>query len=158
WRSFKDVAILISFITNFIVIVILLFVVLLIFQIKTFAADQLINGLYKSFVGLDESHIITTINVSEPALPVNLNIPLQQNTKVTLTDDVLLSGAKTSFILNGVPVSTTATIVLPKGLALPVALNLNVPVSSSIPVNLKVPVNIAVADTQLHDPITSLRS
>src|SRR4051812_12867723 len=88
WNSFKDIAILISFITNFILIIVLLFVGLLIFQIKGLVQDQLINGLYSSFVGLDGAHIVTTISVSEPKLPVKLSIPLQQNTNVTLTDNV----------------------------------------------------------------------
>jgi hypothetical protein len=159
WNSFKDIAILISFIVNFILIVVLVFVVLLIFQIKAFVSDQLINGLYKSFAGLDQAHIVTTINVSEPHLPVQLNIPLQQDTTVTLTKDVTISGARTAFTLSdGTTLRGTVSIVLPKGSALPVALDLSVPVDSSIPINLKVPVDIALDKTQLHDPFVYLRT
>ena len=159
WNSFKDVAILISFITNFILIIVLLFVGLLIFQIKNYASDQLITGLYKSFVGLDSAHIITNINVNDPALPVKLNIPLNQDTTVVLTSDVQISRAQTSFTLgDGTTLHGVVTITLPKGLSLPVALNLSVPVDSSIPINLNVPVDIPLDKTQLHDPFSNLRS
>ena len=158
WRGFKDIAIIISFITNFVLIVVLLFVVLLLFQIKSFVQDSLINGLYTSFVGLDQAHIVTTINVNDPAIPVKLNIPLQQNTTVTLTKDVQISGARTAFTLSdGTTLHGAVTITLPANTQLPVALDLSVPVDSSIPINLKVPVDIALDQTQLHDPFANLR-
>ncbi|HVO43183.1 MAG TPA: hypothetical protein VMT34_11190 [Aggregatilineales bacterium] len=158
WHGFKDIAILLSFITNLVLIVVLLVVVLMVFQIKAFLSDQLINGLYKSFAGLDQAHIVTTVNVSEPALPVKLNIPLQQNTTVTLTRDVQISGARTAFTLSdGTTLHGSVTIVLPQGSQLPVALDLHVPVDSSIPVNLKVPIDIPLDHSQLHDPFVNLQ-
>src|SRR5205814_10677651 len=65
WNGFKNFAILFSFIANFVLVIVLLFVVLLIFQIKNGIAEPLLVGLHSSFVGLDEARILTTIKVDD---------------------------------------------------------------------------------------------
>src|SRR4030042_2959052 len=96
WNTFKNVAILLSFIVNFVLIVVLLIVLSLAFQIKDGIAQPLINGLHSSFVGLDQAHIITSINVKDTinvrdtiivndTIPVRLNILLQTAPTVVLT-------------------------------------------------------------------------
>ena len=158
WSAFQGIAIAISFIINFILIVTLLIVVTLLFDIKRGILQPLVNGLYSSFVGLDQSAILTTIHVSD-TVPVNLNIPLKTNTTVILTSDVPIR-ANASFNLpgGGGTINGMVNIVLPTGLKLPVALDLMVPVNDKLPVTLNVPVNIHVQDTQLHDPISQLQS
>ncbi len=169
WNGFKNVAILFSFVVNFVLIVVLLFVVLLIFQIKNGIAQPLINGLYGSFAGLDEARILTNINVKDSirvndTIPVKLNIPLQQDTVVVLTKDVPLRVSASFTLRDGTTLNGTVAITLPTGLQLPVALNLNVPVDSTlpidlhVPINLNVPVDIPLNQTQLHDPFSNLRS
>jgi hypothetical protein len=108
-----------------------------------------------------------------------LNIPLKQNTTVTLLADVPLTlpakfNLSTSEGAANLPGSVRLS--LPAGLKLPVALDLNVPVDSplpisipvpidlkvpvnlTVPVHLKVPVDIPLDKTQLHDPFDKLRS
>ncbi len=169
WNTFKNVAILFSFIVNLILVIVLAVIVLQIFQIKSGILEPLVTGLHSSFVGLDQAHIITSINVKDSimvadTIPVKLNIPLQQNTIVTLTQAVPLR-ANTSFTLrDGTTLNGTVNLSLPAGMQLPVSLNLNVPVDSTLPINLqvpidlKVPVNIPLSETQLHDPFNKLRT
>jgi hypothetical protein len=168
WNTFKTIAILFSFIVNFVVILVLLFVVLLIFQIKNGIAQPLINGLYSSFAGLDQAKIVTTINVDDTInvkdiIPVRLDIPLQQETNVVLTREVPLRVPASFTLRDGTTLNGTVSIALPAGLSLPVALDLHVPVDSTlpidikVPVHLKVPVNIALSETQLHDPFANLQ-
>jgi hypothetical protein len=158
WNAFRNIAIAISFIINFVLIVTLLIVVTLLFGIKGGILQPLVNGLYGSFVGLDQSTILTTIHVSD-TVPVKLNIPLQTNTTVILTSDVPIR-ANASFNLpgGGGTINGMVNIVLPTGLKLPVSLDLLVPVNDKLPVVLNVPVNIRVQDTQLHDAISQLQS
>jgi len=156
WNAFKAVAILLSFVINFILIIVLLVVLQQLFVIKTGIVQPLINGLHSSFVGLDEARIITTIKVQD-TIPVKLDIPLQQNTVVTLTGDVPLRVAAAFTLADGTTLRGQVAITLPKDLQLPVALNLNVPVDSSLPITLNVPVDIPLNQSQLHDVADRLR-
>ncbi len=168
WNAFKTIAILFSFIMNFIFLLVLLILVLLIFQIKNGIAEPLVAGLHSSFVGLDQARIVTSINVKDTitvadTIPVKLNIPLQQDTDVVLTQNVPIRANASFTLRDGTTLNGVVSITLPSGLRLPVALNLNVPVDSSLPINLKVPINLNVpvdiplANTELHDPFDRLR-
>jgi hypothetical protein len=180
WNTFKSIAIWFSFIMNFILLLVLLFVVALIFQIKTGIAEPLLVGLHSSFVGLDQARILTTIEVNDhirvndkivvnDTIPVKLNIPLKTETNVTLTRAVPLRLPTTFTLRDGTPLSGTVDLALPAGLQLPVQLDLivpvdeplpitlNVPIDLQVPVNLKVPVDIPLNQTQLHDPFDKLR-
>ncbi len=158
WQGFMNVAVLLSFIMNFVFLIVLIILVILIFDIKRGLVQPIVDGLHSSFVGLDQSTIISTVKV-DSAVPVDLMIPLQTNTTVTLTGDVPVR-ANATFNLpgGGGTINGSVSIVLPTGLNLPVSLNLIVPVHDHIQVKLDVPVNIRVQDTQLHDPIDQLRS
>jgi hypothetical protein len=160
WTAFKNVAILFSFIMNFVLIIVLLIVGMFLFDIKTGLAEPILGGLYSSFVGLNEARIITTIQVQDTinvkdqiqvvdkinvkdVIPVVLDIPLQQNTVVVLTEPVPLRVGAT-LTGQGINVTGTVAITLPQGLRLPVALDLRVPVDSQLPIDLQVPVNLNV--------------
>lgn len=155
--AFWKFATLFSFAVNLILILVLAVVVMLIFNIKNSIAQPLVGGLYGSFVQMDNASIVTTIQVSDQ-LPVQFDLPLNQNTIVTTTAPVLITGA-TVDIQGGILTLSNAptTILLPPGTALPVQLNLVVPVSQTIPVHLNVPVNIALNQTDLHTPFSHLR-
>lgn len=156
--AFWKFATLFSFIVNFILVLVLLFVVGLLFDIKNSIAQPLVGGLYGSFVQMDSSHIVTTIEVND-TLPVQFDLPLKQQTEVVISRDTLITGASVS-IQGGVLIITDAptTILLRQGTPLPIQLDLIVPVSQTIPVRLLVPVNIALDQTDLHTPFSRLRN
>jgi hypothetical protein len=174
-EAFWKGATLFSFVVNFILVLVLLFALLLIFDIKRGIAHPLLGGLYESFVDMDEASIKTTIQVNDTImvtdiitvddhLPVVFNLPLSTNTTVTLTEPIPLPN--TLVYLNGAPVP--ADIVLAAGTPLKIKLDLTVPVSQSVPVLLRVPVNlkvpvslnvpvdIALDQTELHRPFVNL--
>jgi hypothetical protein len=135
------------------------------FGLKALVSDQLIGGLYNNFVRMDESHIVTTINVSDTiqvndSIPVEFDLPLQQNTEVRLTQDTPIKKAR--IYLNGVAVPLD--LVLREGTRLNIALDLVVPVRQrvpvvlNVPVNLQVPVDIALNQTDLHEPFVGLQN
>jgi len=138
WNSFKTVALLISFTTNMVFLIVLLLLLMQIFQIKNGVVEPLVDGLHRNFVGLDEAVIIRSIEVNDE-IPVQFDLPLNQVTNVVLTQDVPLA-ANATFTLpgGGGMINGRVDLVLPRDLILPVQLNLTVPVDTRIPINLPV--------------------
>ena len=153
----KGFMILFSFIVNLILIIVVVVLALTIFDLKNNIVTPLVGGLHSSFVGLDEATIDWTIPVRD-TIPVVLNIPLQTNTVVTLTEPVPLV-VNAVITLPGVGVLNNASVnlTLPEGLPLPVQLDLNVPVDQELDVEMDVRTIIPINGTQLHDPISNLR-
>jgi hypothetical protein len=162
-EAFWKFATVFSFVVNFVLIIVLLLVAGLVFQIKQAIAKPLIGGLHTSFVDMDQAHITTSILVSDTLLvkdsmPVVFDLPLQQNTTVTLVKDTPVQNAV--IYLNNQPVPLN--LILRQGTELGISLSLTVPVSQTIPVALSVPVmmhvpvDIPLSQTELHSPFTHL--
>ena len=162
--AFWTIASVLSLTVNAILILILLVLGRQLFALKDLVQEGLIGGLYTNFVLMDQAHIQTTIEVKDTIqvsdkIPVVFDLPLQQDTVVTLVEDVSIP--ETIVYLNGSPVRTT--VVLPQGTPLNITLDLVVPVNATIPitlqvpVTLKVPVDIALDQTELHAPFTGLQ-
>jgi hypothetical protein len=154
----------ISLAVNIILFVVLIILGTQIFNLKAVLEDQLIGGLYDSFVQMDEANITTTIVVSDTiqvkdSLPVVFSLPLQQETEVVLTRDAPIRRA--TVFLNGAPVPTD--IILRRGTRLNIYLDMSVPVNQVIPVELDVPVHLTVPvdiplnQTELHQPFVGLQ-
>jgi len=145
-----------SLIINVILVVIMLTMGVQINNLKT-TLNGLLSGLYGSFVEMDKASITTTITL-DTQIPLNFTLPIQQNTDVTLIDSVTIPNANIVINSGGFNINAPARVTLPAGTNLPIALNLAVPVQISIPVTLQIPVNIPLAQTELHQPITSLQN
>lgn len=145
-----------SFIVNIVLLVVVIGLAALLFDIKNNVVTPLVAGLHSSFVGLDQATIDWTIPVRD-SIPISFDLPLEQSTIVTLTDDVPL----TVFASISAPPlqlsSATVFLTLPAGTQLPVALDLDVPVSTDVDVDLDVRAVIPLNQTQLHDPFENLR-
>jgi hypothetical protein len=162
--AFWNVASLVSLMVNAILIAVIILLARDLFAIKHLVSDQLIGGLYQNFVAMDNSHIVTNIQVHDTIqvndkIPVVFDLPLKQDTQVKLTKDTPVRNA--TIFLNGQAVPLD--IVLRKGTALNISLDLSVPVSQTVPVvlnvpvNLNVPVDIALDKTDLHQPFVGLQ-
>src|SRR5687768_11221103 len=86
----KNFMIVFSFVVNLVLVIVVVTTGLLLFDIKRNVAMPLVAGLHSSFVGLDQATIDYTIPVRE-MIPIDLNIPLQTTTVVSLTQAVPLS-------------------------------------------------------------------
>lgn len=143
----------ISVITNIVLLIIVAVLLLTIFDIKNNIASPLIQGLHSSFVGLKDATIDWTIPVRDQ-IPVRLNIPLQTETIVELTEPVPIN--VTAFI-DILARPAQVSLNLPRGLKLPVKLDLNVAVDQPLDVALDVRAVIPLKDTQLRDPVDNLQ-
>jgi len=156
--AFWTIACLISLAVNLVLIVAVLILAKQVFGVKGIVEDQLIGGLYRNFVLMDEARITTTIQVHDE-IPVRFDLPVVTNTTVTLTDDTRIRGVSINLRTGGLSIINAPTnIVLPAGTKLPIALNITVPVSSTVPVNLTVPVDIPLNQTDLHEPFVGLQN
>jgi hypothetical protein len=118
----------------------------------------LLGGLYDNFVRMDESSISTTILVEDVPIPLDFTLPVvQEQTNVTLTQDVTIYNAYVSIDTGALNINAPAAVTLPAGTSLPVSLNMDVPVQTTVLMDLQV--NIDLANTTSSDPaIASLHT
>lgn len=156
WQAFKNFAIIFSFIINIVLILVLGVVALLLFPFLSNMVTPLVDGLNESFIDMEKASIRQTIKVDDK-MPINFDLPLEQETDVVLSQDVALSVPATFALpAGGGTINGRVNITLPKDTILPVKLNLTVPVSQTIPVVLDVPVDIKLSDTDLDTPFKRL--
>jgi len=160
WRAFKDVAIVFSFVVNFLLIIVLLFATVpglnMALQLKTDLVEPLLASLDAAFVGLGEADIDTQIDINESVdimfdlpldepMPISFYLPIEQDIDVVLTENVPLMNMPATFTLpgGGGMINGSVSLALPTGLILPIHLGMVVPVSETIDVKM----NVAVSET-----------
>ena len=157
WNAFKDIAIVFSFVVNFVLLVSLLVVSIpalrAVFALKTGMVEPLLNDLDTAFVGLGEATIDTTVEIDESipiqfdlsldqSLPIDFPLSIEQDTVVVMTAPVPLSlPARFNLPGGGGVINGTVSLSLPTGMVMPIRLSMVVPVSQTIPVHMVVPVN-----------------
>ncbi len=154
--AFWTVSSIISLTVNVILIAVLLIVGKQLFMLKS-AVSPLLDGLNENFVLMDNAKITTHVEVHDQ-IPVVFDLPVEANTSVVLSEDVLIRGARVNLMTGGLLIQNApADIVLPKGTSLPIQLSIVVPVNTQVPVDLDVPVNIPLRETELHRPFVGLQ-
>ncbi len=162
-RAYWDVATTFSLIVNLVLVAILLVMAFQIKNLKTTVSaltglgDNALGGLYANFVKMDQASINTTISV-DSQIPINLSVPVAQNTTVVLTSKVNIPNAHVVINTGGLAINSIASVTLPAGTSLPIALNLTIPIQSTIPISLQVPISIPLNQTELHQPFTGLQT
>ena len=117
----------------------------------------LVGGLYTNFERMDAAHIKTTIPVQDN-IPLNMSIPIQTTTNISLADTVEIPNAHVKISTSTFNIDSDADVTLPVGTNLNVVLNFSVPVQTNVPVALNVPVDIPLNNTDLHPAITGLEN
>jgi hypothetical protein len=157
WQAFKNFAIIFSFVTNLVLLVVFLLSLPLIIPGVNSIARPLVGGLSQSFVQMGEASIVRTIEVDDE-LPISFSLPLQQETNVVLVEPVPMTVPATfTFPGGGGSINGVVSLELPAGTTLPVALDMQVPVSETIPVRLDVGVDIPLQETELGAPFNTLQ-
>ncbi len=154
--AFFNIAGILSFIVNLILIVVLVILARELFALKALVGDHLLGGLYENFILMDMAHIKTEIQIDRQ-IPVEFDLPISQDTVVTLTEPTRINGAQVVINSGGLSINAPANIVLPAGTNLPVHLELTVPVKTEIPINFPVEVDIPLQETELHQPFIGLQ-
>ena len=160
WIAFTDVAIVFSFVMNFVLLVLVITISLpatrAAFALKSSVVEPLLTDLDAALVGLGEAEINTAIEVEEMVpiqftmplsqpLPIDLQLQIEQVTPAVLDATVpLVLPAQFNLPGGGGVINGTVSLALPQGLQLPIRLNMSVPVSETIPVRMDVPVDQAV--------------
>ncbi|MBN2048033.1 MAG: hypothetical protein JW750_09335, partial [Anaerolineaceae bacterium] len=101
--AFWTVTSVISLTVNVILIAVLLTVGWHIFQLKPVLNNQVLYGLYDSFVKMDQAHIQTTIPV-ETNVPAKFDLILDTDTTVILNEDTLIKGATVDLLTGGLTI------------------------------------------------------
>ncbi len=148
--AFFNVAGILSFIINIILIIAIIILARQLFSLKALVGDHLLGGLYDNFVLMDAAHIRTNITV-EDTIPIAFDLPISQQITVTLTENTVIRNAIVGVL------SVPTTVTLPAGTQLPIQLDLTVPVQTTIPIKLNVPVDIPLQNTELHQPFIGLQ-
>jgi hypothetical protein len=168
WDAFKNMAIVFSFVVNFVLVIVLLVLTLpgvrAAFALKSGLLQPMLHDLDAAFVGLGEATIDTTVNIDESIpiqfslpldkpLPIEFALPIDQSTNVVLEQAVPLNVPATfRFPGGGGAINGYVSLSLPAGMGLPVRLNMVVPVSQTIPVRMDVPVDQMVP-IQMEVPV-----
>jgi len=168
WRAFKDVAIVISFVINLVLVIVLLAVLVpgarALLALRNGLLEPLVTNLDGAFVSLGQATITTDVQIDETipisftlplneSLPINFSLPIDQETTVVLTRDVPLNVPATfTFPDGGGMIRGQVSLSLAQGQALPVRLSMSVPVQQQVPVALNVPVNQMVP-IQMNVPV-----
>jgi hypothetical protein len=164
WLAFEKFAIFFSFVVTFILVIILLMVGYVLWQqLPTLAAikDGLVcdtvSGINTLLNDFEDAVITRTIDINE-TLPIEFDLPLDQNIVVQLTDNVeLIRPASFVFPSGGGRINGTVYMELPQGSDLPIHLSTMVPVSQTVPVEMTVDVSIPLKETDLGGVIAQLR-
>ena len=157
--AFWTIASVISLTVNIILIIILLITFQMLSAILTTTDDKitgLLGGLYTNFVKMDQATIAANIPV-DATVPLNIVVPVQATTRITLAESVVIPNAHVRINTGGLSIDADAVVTLPADTALTVNLDFPLNVQDSIPVHLDVPVNIPLDQTELHEPFVGLQ-
>jgi hypothetical protein len=134
------------------------------FELKAVVSNGLVTEASNSLATMDKAHLVLTVPVEttvrvQDNLPVAFDIPINQNTQLSIIEETNITGAR--IYLNNTAVTTDLT--LPANTALQANFDMNIPVSTTVPVDItvpvsvQVPVDIAIDQTDLHQSIVGLQ-
>ena len=156
WDGLKNISLLVSMIVNLILIVIVAVLLNQVGAIKLTLVN-ILGQLDSAFEGLGQSTIVDTIHIGQ-RVPVQFDLPLDQNTTVVTQAPVPITAYATFSLGQFGSINGTVSLALPAGTALPVHLQLTVPVSTSIPVVFDQPVSINLYEKGLRSVVDKLRA
>jgi hypothetical protein len=165
WLAFEKFAIFFSFVVTFILVMVLLVAGYVLWQqlptlvaIKDGLVCDTVTGLNTLLDDFEDAVITRTIDINE-TIPIEFDLPLDQNIVVQLTDDIQLNRpASFVFPSGGGQINGTVYMRLPRGTDLPIHLSTMVPVSETVPVEMTVDVSIPLRETDLGGVIAQLRN
>ena len=157
--AFWTVTGILSLVVNSILIAVLFYLWSSMNSLQLTASDtgaNVLSGLYTNFEKMDRASIISTIPV-DAQIPLNLNVPIQRTSRITLASDSVIQNARVRINTATLNIDAPAQVILPAGTTLEVGLDFVVSIQDNVPVHLEVPINIPLSQTQLHEPFTGLQ-
>ena len=116
---------------------------------STETMTALVGDVREGFSTLLSADLVAEVCVNQQ-IPLELDLPFQQNTVVTLTEQTGVEGALITIQTSNFQVyNAPAEVVLPPGTRLPIALAANIPLRTTIPVELEVPVRVSIEGSSI---------
>jgi hypothetical protein len=156
WDAAKTLTLIVSMVINLILIVAVVILANQVGAIKM-TLNSVLGQLDSAFEGLGQAVISDTIKIDQ-RVPVQFELPLEQDTVVTTQSPVPITTQATFSLGQFGSINGTVSLQLPTGTSLPVHLKLTVPVSDSIPVVFDQPINIPLAEKGLGPVVAKLRA
>jgi hypothetical protein len=156
WNALKNFSLVISMITNLVLIVVVLVLITQIGAIKL-TLGSVLGQLDSAFEGLGESTIVDSIAIDQQ-VPVKFTLPLNQDTTVVTQGPVPINVPATFSLGPFGTINGTVSLQLPTGTSLPVHLDLSVPVETQIAVKFNQPVAINLYAKGLGPVVDKLRA
>jgi hypothetical protein len=123
---------------------------------STETMTALVGDVRDGFSALMSADLTAEVGVSQQ-IPIELELPLQQDTVVTLTEQTSVEGALITIQTSNFQVyNAPAIVVLPPGTRLPIALDVNIPLRTTVPIELEVPVRFTIAGSDLGPAFEAL--
>jgi hypothetical protein len=123
---------------------------------STETMNALVGDVRDGFSALMSADLMAEVGVSQQ-IPLELELPLQQDAVVTLTEQTSVEGALITIQTSNFQVyNAPAMVVLPPGTRLPIALDVNVPLRTTVPIELEVPVRFSIAGSDLGPAFEAL--
>lgn len=123
---------------------------------STETMTSLAGSVREGFSTLLSAELVTEVVVNQQ-IPLELDLPLQQDTVVTLTEQTSVEGALITIHTSNFQVyNAPAEVVLPPGTRLPIALAANIPLRTTIPVEFEIPVRVSIDGSNLGPAFEAL--
>ncbi len=104
-----------SLVINLVLVAVVILLALNLFGLKRNVVTPLIGGLHTGFVQMDEAHIRTTVTVTQE-VPVTLDLPIEEETVVVLSEPTTVEGANVSIRTGALSIAQApSTVMLPAG-------------------------------------------
>lgn len=158
--AFWTIASIMSITVNIVMLAVVLILLRMLGGLQVTANDQmsgLLGGLYNNFVKMDQATITRTVPV-DANIPLNIQVPVQATTQITLAEAVTIPNAHVRINTGALNINADAVVTLPANTPLTVNLDFPLTVQNTIPIHLDVPVNIPLSETQLHEPFVGLQN
>ena len=156
WDATKTLILITSMFVDLILIVAVIILANQVGAIKT-TLNNVLGQLDSAFEGLGQVVITDTIKINQQ-VPVQFELPLQQDTVVTTQAPVPLTTQATFSLGQYGSINGVVSLQLPAGTRLPVHLDITVPVSNVIPVVFDQPIRIPLAEKGLGPVVAKLRA
>jgi hypothetical protein len=127
-----------------------------IFKLKSAFDDAGFEEAAKAMTFEEGATLSTSIQVQDQ-VPVTLEVPLQRNTVVTLSEPASIDGMSISIRSATLSIDAPASMTFPVGAELPLALDFSVTVDTVVPIDITVPVEFPIAESEVGKSLSAMQ-